>query len=52
MKVKVVVDLDMKTGEYEIQFFLQDKDEKQIDQKELARLLEKVVTSWKNKYTN
>jgi len=48
MKATVTIEIDMKTGEYSLEFG-SDTGES-IDQKELAAVLDKVVKSWNKKF--
>jgi len=50
MKVKITVDLETETGEYEIKFTSEDKQP--MDQKVLSKLLKKVVEQWNQKFVN
>jgi hypothetical protein len=50
MKIKVEINLDMSSGEYEIQFFSHKKEDRKIDQSEVMRLLRKVFEQWDTKF--
>jgi hypothetical protein len=52
MKVRVNVELDLDSGEYDLQVFSLEKDKKKIDQQKLASMLQKVVKSWNQRFTN
>jgi len=52
MKVKVEINLDMSTGNYDIQFFSHKKEDRKIDQVELIRLLRKVFENWNGKFVD
>lgn len=54
MKIKVVFDLNIETGEYNITFSHADEKNqgKKIDQQKVANMLRKVVDQWNNKFKN
>ncbi len=51
MKVRVTIEVDMETGEYDLQYGRLSGPER-IDAQELVEALEKVVTSWKLKFVD
>jgi len=53
MKVKTIIEIDMETGDYDIQFGISEGDKKKkIDQKEMTKLLRKVIDAWNLKFVN
>jgi len=51
MKVKVNIDVDLETGEYDLQVFTFNEKNK-VDQRKLAIILQRIVKKWSEKFQN
>jgi hypothetical protein len=50
MKVTVIIEVDMDSGDYQLQVLNSDK--KKTDQKKLSLILYRVIKNWSQKFTN
>jgi hypothetical protein len=50
MKVTVIIELDMDTGDYELQILNSEKQK--TDQKKLSLLMYRVIKNWSQKFVN
>jgi hypothetical protein len=52
MRAKIIIEVDVDTGEYSLEFGNLSNPGKGIDQQELAEALEKIVAAWKLKFVD
>lgn len=49
MKLTTIITVDMETGEYDLEFQMPKKEDK-VDQKEIVKVLSKVLENWNQKF--